>query len=100
MEEHRWACSWTKPVAGTTAFVKFAKMGKPVDDVAFCEALINKKGLMFTPGCKCFGDGQDFKGYVRIGYVQEETVLKDGLQALREFMEDDFESVPVVKKDR
>ncbi|KKY25189.1 putative aspartate tyrosine aromatic aminotransferase [Phaeomoniella chlamydospora] len=100
VESHRWACSWTKPVAGTTAFVKFSKMGKAIDDVAFCEALMEKKGVLFAPGCKCFGQGEDFKGYVRIGFVQEAQVLSEGLQALREFMEDDYEMIPTVKKPK
>lgn len=99
IERHRWACDWVKPVAGTTAFVRFHKMGKPVDDVAFCEALQEKTGVFFVPGGKCFGGGKDFKGYVRVGFVQEERVLKDGLQALKKFMEEDYESVPVAKKE-
>ena len=98
IEEHRWACSWVTPVAGTTTFVKFAKMGRPIDDVAFCTALQEKTGVLFVPGSKCFGRSQDFRGYIRIGFVQETTVLKEGLAALRTFMEDDFENVPTVKK--
>jgi aspartate/methionine/tyrosine aminotransferase len=98
IDEHRWSCSWVKPVAGTTAMVKFAKMGKPVDDEVFCEKLHKKTGVMFCPGSKCFGGGIDFKGHVRIGYVCETEVLKAGLAALRTFMEDDFEIIPVSKK--
>ena len=98
IEEHRWACSWVKPVAGTTAFVKFAKMGKPINDVVFCEALQEKTGVMFCPGSRCFGAGEDFKGYIRIGFVQETRILRDGLAALTEFMEDEYENIPTVKK--
>ncbi|OJJ46898.1 hypothetical protein ASPZODRAFT_151500 [Penicilliopsis zonata CBS 506.65] len=95
IEAHRWACSWTRPRAGTTAFVRFTKMGKPVDDVAFCQMLLERAGVMFVPGSSCFGGGQEFKGYVRVGFVQETEVLEKGLDALRSFMEDSYEDVPV-----
>ena len=98
IDSHRWACDWVKPQAGTTAFVRFNKMGKPVDDVKFCEMLQERTGVMFVPGSLCFGGGEDFKGYVRIGYVNETEVLEQGLNALREFMEDGYEDVPAVKK--
>ncbi|KAE8136215.1 hypothetical protein BDV38DRAFT_272262 [Aspergillus pseudotamarii] len=88
IESYRWACEWVKPRAGTTAFVRFSKMGKPVDDVAFCEMLLERTGVMFVPGSQCFGEGEDFKGYVRIGVVQETHVLEEGLEVLRSFMED------------
>ncbi|KAJ5748639.1 uncharacterized protein N7511_010335 [Penicillium nucicola] len=98
IEDHRWACDWVKPQAGTTAFVRFNKMGKPVDDVAFCEMVLERTGVMLVPGSLCFGGGEDFKGYVRIGFVPETEVLEKGLEALRVFMEDGYEDVPVVKK--
>ncbi|KAJ9294714.1 hypothetical protein DTO271G3_6634 [Paecilomyces variotii] len=98
VESHRWACDWVKPVAGTTAFVRFSKMGKPVDDVAFCEMLLERTGVMFVPGSACFGQGEDFKGYVRIGFVPETQVLEQGLEALKAFLEDGYEDVPVLKK--
>lgn len=98
IESHRWACDWIKPRAGTTAFVRFNKMGKPVNDVVFCEMLQERKGVMFVPGSLCFGGGEDFQGYVRVGYACETEVLEKGLDALREFMEDDYDEVPALKK--
>ncbi|KAE8393977.1 long-chain fatty acid transporter [Aspergillus alliaceus] len=95
IESYRWACEWVKPRAGTTAFVRFSKMGKPVNDVAFCEMLLDRTGVMFVPGSQCFGEGEDFRGYVRIGVVQETHVLEEGLEALTKFMEDGYEEVPV-----
>ncbi|KAJ6187252.1 hypothetical protein N7519_002160 [Penicillium mononematosum] len=97
IDAHRWACEWIKPQAGTTAFVRFNKMGKPIDDVAFCEMLQERTGVMLVPGSLCFGVGEDFKGYVRIGYVNETEVLEQGLDALSKFMEDGYEDVPVKK---
>ncbi|KAJ6095479.1 hypothetical protein N7486_006225 [Penicillium sp. IBT 16267x] len=100
IEDHRWACSWVKPRAGTTAFVRFTKMGKPIDDAAFCEKLQEEKGVMFVPGSRCFGGGEDFHGYVRIGYACETDVLEKGLDALREFMDESYEDVPALKKKK
>lgn len=98
IEAHRWACEWVKPRAGTTAFVRFTKMGKPINDVTFCEMLLERTGVMFVPGSLCFGGGEEFQGYVRIGFVCETEVLEKGLEALRTFMEDDYEEVPALKK--
>lgn len=98
IEAHRWACSWVKPRAGTTAFVQFNKMGKPVDDVAFCEKVLEQTGALMVPGSLCFGEGEEFRGYVRIGMVQETAVLEAALTALGEFLEEGYEEVPVVKR--
>ncbi|KAJ5580421.1 hypothetical protein N7450_006722 [Penicillium hetheringtonii] len=100
IDSHRWACEWVKPKAGTTAFVRFTKMGKPINDVVFCETLQEKSGVMFVPGSRCFGGGEEFQGYVRIGYVCETEVLEKGLEALRTFMEDEYEDVPSLKKTK
>jgi aspartate/methionine/tyrosine aminotransferase len=100
IEDHRWACSWVKPVAGTTAFVKFAKTGKAIDDESFCETLQEKTGVLFCPGSKCFGASNDWKGHIRIGFCCETAVLEQGLAALRTFMEEDFDTVPTVQKPR
>jgi aspartate/methionine/tyrosine aminotransferase len=98
VESHRWACNWVKPRAGTTAFIRFTKMGKPVDDVAFCETVLEQTGVMFVPGSLCFGRGEEFKGYIRIGYVSETAVLEKALEVLTSFMDEGYEDVAVVKK--
>ncbi|EED16290.1 aminotransferase, putative [Talaromyces stipitatus ATCC 10500] len=98
IESHRWACDWKKPLAGTTAFVRFSKMGRPVDDVAFCTLLHEKTGVLVVPGSRCFGRDGDFKGYVRIGYVSETEVLEKGLEKLREFMKGEYvDDVPLAR---
>jgi aspartate/methionine/tyrosine aminotransferase len=94
VEKHRWACEWVKPVAGSTGFVKFQKMGTPVDDVVFCQTLQEKSGVMFVPGSRCFGE--EFKGYVRVGFVCETEVLREGLDALTQFMKTDYKNIPEV----
>lgn len=95
LEEYRAKsiCEWTKPVAGTTAFVRFVKERKPVDDVQLCKSLHEKKGVLWVPGSECFGNGEDwrgaerdFKGYVRIGYCCDSSTLWEGLEKVEEFI--------------
>lgn len=91
--------SWVRPRAGTTGFLKFVdQQGRPVDDMAFCKQLLDKTGTMLVPGSECFGERSDFKGYVRLGYVQETQVLAEGLEALKKFLRDGYEQVPVASK--
>lgn len=92
--EHEWACSWTQPIAGTTALVKFHRDGRPVDDVKLCLLAQEKADVCLIPGRKCFGDGVDFEGYVRIGVGLHPTRVREGLSKLAEFMKEDFSSVP------
>lgn len=94
----RQVCEWVKPTAGTTAFVRFRARpggeknitthgeGQPIDDVTFCKDLLQKTNVMFVPGSLCFGEGEDFRGYVRIGYVCHTDVLVEGLAALEEYV--------------
>ena len=98
IDDHRWACQWTRPIAGTTAFVKFSRQGQEVDDVALCKLLLRTTGVMFCPGCLCFGNGKDFRGFVRIGFVCQTDVLKQGLVELTAFMKRDFAQVPLASE--
>jgi aspartate/methionine/tyrosine aminotransferase len=92
--KHDEYCSWVKPVAGTTAFVKFEREGKLVDAVALCKKLQADTGVMLLPG-DCFGE--EFKGYVRVGYVNREEVVKEGLEKVRLWMRREFDDVPVLE---
>ncbi|ROV93388.1 hypothetical protein VMCG_08425 [Cytospora schulzeri] len=87
VKEHKSTCDWIKPTAGTTAFVQFTDSGKPVDDVAFCLSVLRETKVMFLPGSKCFGHDEDFKGFVRIGYVCETEVLQEALKKLGEYVD-------------
>lgn len=91
--KHDDNCSYVQPVAGTTALVKFQRDGKPIDSEAFCKALQEKTGVFFLPGDVGFGD--EFKGYVRIGFVNRAEVVKDGLEELRKFMRKEFDDLPL-----
>lgn len=81
-------------MAGTTAFVKFERDGKLVDAVALCKNLQASTGVMLLPG-DCFGE--EFKGYVRVGYVNREDVVKEGLEKLRLWMRKEFDDVPLLE---
>jgi aspartate/methionine/tyrosine aminotransferase len=83
-------CEWVKPVAGTTAFIKFHREGKPVDSVDFCTKLLEKTGVMFTPG-SCFGE--EWKGYVRVGFVNDTEVVEKGLGEATKFVRKSLEDV-------
>ena len=96
VESFRWACEWVKPVAGTTAFIKFSKMGQDIDDVAFCEKLMEETGVMLCPGRRCFGE--EFKGYVRFGFCCETYVLDEGLEKLRGFMKKGYQTLPLAEE--
>ncbi|EHY52573.1 hypothetical protein HRR83_006934 [Exophiala dermatitidis] len=96
IDSHSWACSWVKPLAGTTALIKFHKMGKPVDDEAFCLGLLEKEGVLISPASKCFGDKQKFRGHVRVAFGGSTSDLKAALEAWSRFMEEHYESVPTV----
>jgi len=86
VRENAASCEWVKPVAGTTAFIKFRREWKAIDDVEFCEKLQAETGVSFVPGSRCFGDGIDFRGFVRVGFVCEAEVLAAGLDAVSSFL--------------
>jgi len=83
-------CEWVKPVAGTTAFIKFHREGKPVDSVDFCKKLLEKTGVLFTPG-KCFGE--EWKGYVRVGFVNHTEIIEPGLSEATKFVRKNLDDV-------
>ncbi|KAK8061898.1 hypothetical protein PG994_008264 [Apiospora phragmitis] len=80
--EHGRQVSWVEPTAGTTAFVRFGGDGMAVDDVHFCRDVLARTQVMLVPGSKCFGHGDAFRGYVRMGYVCETAVLEEALTRL------------------
>ena len=86
---------WVRPKAGTTAWVQFLYKGEAVDDVAFCRDVLDKTNVMIVPGSLTFGngtrtqgDGEDYKGFVRIGYVCHTDVLKEALEKLSAYLKD------------
>lgn len=88
VDRHSSVLSWVEPKAGTTAFVQVRSQGKPVNDVDFCKHLLETTKVFFVPGSHCFGGGEDFAGYVRVGYVCETEVLKVGLEKFDGYIRD------------
>jgi aspartate/methionine/tyrosine aminotransferase len=89
--KHDDICEWVKPLAGTTCFLKFHRDGKPVDSVTLSKRLVEEVGALIVPGDYAFG--KEFKGYVRIGYVCETEVLKEGLEKIRVWLRKEFDDL-------
>lgn len=70
--------TWIKPQAGTTALLK---IDVPMTSEAFCIALLQETGVMFTPG-----SALNMEGYVRIGFANNPEVLKEGLTRVSGFL--------------
>lgn len=70
--------SWIKPRSGTTALLKF---DLPMSSREFCVALLKETGVMFTPG-----SALNMEGYVRIGFANNPTVLKEGLKRVGQYL--------------
>jgi aspartate/methionine/tyrosine aminotransferase len=73
--------SWIKPKSGTTALLKY---DLPISSEQFCIRLLQKTGVMLTPG-----SAMDMEGYLRIGYTNPEADLRSGLQRLSQFLKDE-----------
>ncbi|MFC0399762.1 aminotransferase [Paraburkholderia rhizosphaerae] len=74
------ALSYVKPKSGTTALVR---VDVDMSSRDFCVALVEKTGVMFTPG-----SALDMEGYVRIGYTNSRAVLEAGLARVSGFLND------------
>ncbi|KXH29179.1 aspartate aminotransferase [Colletotrichum simmondsii] len=90
IKKHQSICSWVKPTAGTTAMISFRRGDEPVRDDKFCLEILKETGVLIMPGSTCFGEGVDFKGQMRFGYVCRTEVLKEGLERLSVYLERSF----------
>lgn len=68
---------WIKPRGGTTAMLKY---DLPMGSEALCLDLLEKTGVMMTPG-----SAFDMEGYIRIGYCNNEAVLREGLARMSDY---------------
>ncbi|MFT4162089.1 aminotransferase [Shinella sp.] len=73
--------SWVKPKSGTTALLKY---DLPLTSEAFCTRLLERTGVMLTPG-----SAMDMEGYLRIGYANGEAILREGLKRFTAFLRDE-----------
>lgn len=88
-------CEWTRPEGGPIGFIRFVRSGRPVDDVVLCTQLLEKRGILLVPGRKCFGDGINFSGYIRLGFGGDTDELIAGMEALQGFLDNDYVDVPL-----
>ncbi|KAJ5454134.1 aspartate/tyrosine/aromatic aminotransferase [Penicillium daleae] len=95
IDKNSSACEWVRPVGGPIGFIRFTRSGKPVDDLELCTALLQKRGVLLVPGRKCFGDGVNFSGYVRLGFGGDTGELEVALDALQLFLQEDYSDVPL-----
>lgn len=72
--------SWVKPKSGTTALLKY---DLPMPSEAFCIGLLERTGVMLTPG-----SAMDMEGYLRIGYTNGEPILREGLKRISQFLKE------------
>ncbi|MBB3612441.1 aminotransferase [Rhizobium sp. BK602] len=77
--------SWVKPQSGTTALLKYEL---PVASENFCIRLLERTGVMLTPG-----SAMDMEGYLRIGYANGEGILREGLKRISQFLKEEQSAV-------
>ncbi|MBB3456279.1 aspartate/methionine/tyrosine aminotransferase [Rhizobium sp. BK313] len=51
---------------------------------AFCVKLLERTGVMLTPG-----SAMDMEGYLRIGYANGESILREGLKRVSQFVREE-----------
>ena len=69
---------YVRPRSGTTALLRYAV---DIPSEALCVRLLEAEGVMLTPG-----SAMDMEGYLRIGYANDTTVLKAGLERFSAFL--------------
>lgn len=70
--------SWVKPLSGTTALLHF---DADLSSRDFCASLLRETGVLFMPG-----SALESEGSVRIGYANNEQILRDGLPLVSAFL--------------
>ena len=70
--------SYLPPKSGTTALLKY---DFSISSWDFCVRLIEETGVMLCPGSVL-----EMEGYLRIGYANHESILREGLQRMSGFL--------------
>ena len=76
---HEPSITYLPPKSGTTALLKF---DFPMTSWDFCVRLIEETGVMLCPGSVL-----EMEGYLRIGYANHESILREGLKRMSGFLE-------------
>lgn len=69
---------YVRPSSGTTALLRYAD---PTSSYEFCTRLLERTGVLLTPGAAF-----DLEGTVRIGYADDTETLRTGLRLLDQFL--------------
>jgi aspartate/methionine/tyrosine aminotransferase len=93
VNRHADVCSWARPRAGSTAFIRFERRGEAVDAQELCRRLVLEAGVLLVPGDLAFGS--PFKGFVRFGFVCDADVLKEGLATMEIWMKKNYNNIPL-----
>ncbi len=72
------AIQYVRPRAGTIALLRYEH---PMPSREFCIGLLERHGVLFTPG-----SALDMEGYVRIGYANNIAAIEAGLPLVSEFL--------------
>ena len=70
--------TWTKPASGTTALLRY-DLDMPSREL--CVDLLQKTGVMLLPG-----SALEMEGYLRIGYANTPSILKQGLSRFSTYL--------------
>jgi len=71
---------YVRPTSGTTALVRYHK---PIGSYEFCTRLLERTGVMVTPGAAF-----DIEHTVRIGYADDTDTLRTGLKLIGQFLDE------------
>ncbi|MDO6451696.1 LL-diaminopimelate aminotransferase [Oceanobacillus profundus] len=88
------ALGWKVDTPSASMFI-WAKVPKPFTSTEFVYRLMDETGIVVVPG-NAFGEGGE--GYVRIGLVQPEEVLKKAVAKLRSSILFSTTEVPITNK--
>ncbi|MFM9370595.1 aminotransferase [Streptomyces sp. Da 82-17] len=77
--EGRDDVSYVRPASGTTALLRYRL---PLGSYEFCTRLLERTGVMFTPGAAF-----DIEHTVRIGFADDPETLRTGLESVGKFLD-------------
>lgn len=94
VDRNKDTVEWVRPTAGAVGFVKVKnpKTGEGVDDVDFCQRLLDQKKVLLSPATMCFQISQkdeaiiDFGGRMRMHFTAPTESLKKGIALIEEFL--------------
>lgn len=97
VDRNKGTVEWIRPTAGAVGFIKICnpKTGGEVDDMDFCQRLLDKKKVILSPATLCFQISEkdnseiDFKGRMRMHFTAETETVKKGITLIEEFLQEE-----------